>query len=264
MMALTFEMRAVYAFIGRNFNLVKRYFAWEIVFLSYSVANTLTIAYIGYGDDEKTRYLIIGALLWSFLSVVFHAVSEAIAWERWEGTIEYTLMAPIRRVTHLMGQCVFALAYGMARTVIILVCVALFFNLRFTNADFGCAAVVLVVACFSFLGMGLAAAVLPLLSPERGAQATHIFQAVILLVSGVYYDVSVLPGWLRVFSHVSPATYTLRAMRKAMLEGAPISAVGWDLLILFGIGVVLLPVGLAVFALGERYARKTGKLKRSG
>ena len=102
MMTMTFEMRAVYAFVGRNFNLVKRYFAWEIVFLSYSVANTLTIAYIGYGDDEKTRYLIIGALLWGFLSVVFHAVSEAIAWERWEGTIEYTLMAPIRRVTHLL------------------------------------------------------------------------------------------------------------------------------------------------------------------
>lgn len=53
-------------------------------------------------------------------------------------------------------------------------------------------------------------------------------------------------------------------MSPGFLPRFPISEVGTDLLVLFGIGVVLLPVGLAVFALGERYARKTGKLKRSG
>jgi ABC-2 type transport system permease protein len=112
--------------------------------------------------------------------------------------------------------------------------------------------------------MGLAAAVLPLISPEKGSPATHIFQAVVLLVSGVYYDVSVLPAWVRPLSYISPATYTLRAARAALLEGAGVRALAPDLIILLALGVVLIPLGFAVFSAGERYAMRTGKLKRNG
>ena len=42
-------------------------------------------------------YLLIGTTMWSYLSAVFDVVAETIAWERWEGTIEYTLMAPVPR-----------------------------------------------------------------------------------------------------------------------------------------------------------------------
>jgi ABC-2 type transport system permease protein len=123
---------------------------------------------------------------------------------------------------------------------------------------------IVVISSFSFLGMGLIAAVLPLLSPERGPQAAHIFQAIILLVSGVYYDVSVLPSWIRPFSVISPGTYTLRSIRRAMLENASIADVSSDILILLMIGLFLIPAGLWIFNQAEIYAKKTGKLKRSG
>ena len=58
------EIRASFAFVSRNFNLVKRYAAWESVFLIYNVVNTVTIGFIGYGDPQKILYLIIGSLLW--------------------------------------------------------------------------------------------------------------------------------------------------------------------------------------------------------
>jgi hypothetical protein len=48
-------------------------------------------------------------LLWAYLSIVFLEISFAVMWERWEGTIEYTFMAPMRRLTHLVGICAFAL-----------------------------------------------------------------------------------------------------------------------------------------------------------
>jgi len=108
------------------------------------------------------------------------------------------------------------------------------------------------------------AAVLPLLSPERGSQATHILQGVILLVSGVYYEVEVLPGWLQSLSVLSPATYTLKAARAALLEGQSIAALGPEMLRLVLIGLVLIPLGLFIFNLGENYAMRSGKLKRSG
>src|SRR5687767_15849306 len=56
--------------------------------------------------------------------------------------------------------------------------------------------------------------VFPVMSAERGAEATHIFQGSLLLVSGVYYPIEVLPGWMQPLSAISPATYTLSACRK--------------------------------------------------
>lgn len=267
-MNLTRELRASMAFAQRQYNLIKRYLSWEIVFLFYTIINTLTIGLIGVQAGENSGelilYLVVGALLWGFLSVVFHEVGESVSWERWEGTIEYTFMAPIHRLTHLGGMCLYAIGYGAIRTIIVLIAVTLFFNLSLTGANLLTGLAVLVVSSLSFIGMGLMAAVLPLLSPEKGSQATHIIQGFILLISGVYYEIEALPAWLQPLSRFSPATYTLRAARAALLEGASISQLAPELLRLALIGILLIPLGLYIFSLGERYAMRTGKLKRNG
>ncbi len=263
------EAKAGFALVERNFNLVKRYMEWEIVFMVYNIVNTLTIALIGIAGPEESMnerilFLVIGALLWGFLSILFHEVAQSVSWERWEGTIEYSFMAPIRRVTYLAGVCSFGVIYGLLRTCLCLLAVVLFLELSISQGNLLGLILVLIASSFSFMGLGLIAAVLPLMSPEKGAQATHILQACLLLVSGVYYEISVLPEWLQVFSVVSPATYTLEAARAALLENASISELLPDLLLLLGLGVIMVPVGLFVFNLGEKYAMRTGKLKRNG
>jgi len=259
------EIPKTLAFVERNINLCRRYLAWEIVFLSYSVVNALTIAFIGVTQGkEQVLFLLVGALLWGFLSVLFHEVAQAVSYERWEDTIEFTFAAPIRRVTYLFGNSLFAAIYGLVRSLVLLVIVVLIFNLDLSGANLAGAGLVLIVSSLSFIGLGLVAAILPLISLERGAQATHIFQALLLLVSGVYYDISVLPNWLQPLSNLSPATYTLRAMRAALLEGATISELVPQIMLLVAIGVFLIPIGLWTFTLGENYAKKHGKLKRGG
>jgi len=264
-MRISRELIASFAFVDRNFSLVKRYIGWEIVFLCYSVINTITIGLIMVGRDEsQILFLIIGALMWGFLSVVFHEVSEAVSWERWEGTIEYTFMAPILRFTHLAGSCSFAIIYSMLRILIVLALMPLFFDIDLSNVNVITSIVTMIVASISFLGLGLMAAVLPLMSTERGSYATHILGSLLMLISGVYYEVDVLPSWIRPLSVISPGTYTLRTMRAAMMHNASVIDRLPDLIILLVIGVILVPLGLWVFHLGEIYAKKTGKLKRNG
>lgn len=259
------EMKATMAFVERQFNLIKRYLGWEIVFLVYTLVNSLTIVLIGVGGGpRRLLYLAAGALLWEFLSILFHELSESVSWERWEGTIEYTFMAPIHRLTHLLGMCIYAVIYGTVRTVIVLGAMAFFFKFDLSQANLLGALLVLFASSLSFIGLGFMAAVLPLMSPEKGSQATHIFQAVVLLVSGVYYEVSVLPHWIRPLSVISPATYTLRAARATLLDGAHVSQIWPEIRVLLLTGVILIPLGLVVFNWGEKLAMKTGKLKRNG
>ena len=268
------NLNTAYAFFERNWNLTRRYFGWEVVWFVYSVVNALTILFIAAateritGQTVDTRffvlYLLIGTTMWSYLSAVFDVVAETIAWERWEGTIEYTLMAPVPRFLHLLGTCCYAVTYAVARAVLIFAVVAMMFQVDLHMANPLTALVVIAVGSVSVIGLAMVAAVLPLLFTERGAQMTFVIHSSLLLISGVYAPVDVLPTWLQVLSPVSPMTYVLHAVRAGLLEGAPPGAVVGDLAILAVMGVALVPAGLWVFRAAERYARRTGRLKRSG
>ena len=124
----------------------------------------------------------------------------------------------------------------------------------------------LAVCSISPIGFGMCAAVMPLLSPEKGQQVAMIFASVLLLISGVYYPISVLPGWMQPAARISPATYVLDGLRDALLANKPIWspeiwASTWPLVIS---GIVSVPLGMAVFRIAEKYAKRTGRLKRNG
>jgi ABC-2 type transport system permease protein len=76
--------------------------------------------------------------------------------------------------------------------------------------------------------------------------------------------VDVLPGWLQVASVISPATYILDGIRGALIDGDSLGDSADTLALLAGFGAFLLPASIAVFAVAERWAKKTGKLKRQG
>jgi len=261
------ELRASYAFMERNFFLTRRTWAWEVAFLIYSVASALSISLIGVdqGSNRLVLSLMIGAIFWNYLSVVFSWIAETIAVERWEGTLEYTMMAPIRRSSRLIGQVAYAMVYGLIHTAVIFVILVLFFpQLDLSKANPGTIAVFMVLGSFSFVGIGILAAILPLLYVERGAQMTFVVQSSLLLVSGVYYPIDVLPGWMQVLSHLSPATYVLDGVRAGLTNGVGVADLGRDIGPLIILGIVLIPFGLWAFGRAEHYAKRTGKLKRVG
>jgi ABC-2 type transport system permease protein len=270
-------LRQTWAFMFRGYHLTRRYISWVIVFNFYALTTSATVALIGVaaGDYQLTLTLVVGALLWNFLSALYSDIAMSIGYERWEGTLEYTFMAPVSRLIHLSGISLYALCNSIVQTTIVLVGLLFFTNLNLAGANLPGVFTVLMVSTLAFVGLGLMAAALPVMSPERGAEATHIFQGLLLLVSGVYYPVGVLPQWLQPLSALSPATYTLSACRKLVgvgnpastserLAGAPLSAVVFELSVLTLMGVVLIPLGLWVFGRVEQWAKHTGKLKRTG
>ncbi|MCA9879773.1 MAG: ABC transporter permease [Thermomicrobiales bacterium] len=270
------EARASLAFVERNLYLVRRYWHLELAFLVFNVASAMSVLYIGkaqmqYGGSatqenqlDLVLYLGIGTVVWAYLRAVFANVGEMVAWERWEGTIEYTMMAPISRLAHMLGVSLFSIIYGLIRSALLLGVLSLFFSVDLSQANIPGATVILLAGCISFLGFGIMAAVLPLLFPERGEELTFVISSILLLVSGVYYPISVLPNWMQPLATISPATYVLEGMRAALLEGKSTEQLGPFLLPILLLGALAVPLGVAIFNWGERYAKRTGRLKRSG
>ena len=264
-----------WAFVERQTNLWKRYWGWEVVWVVYGVVNTLAITFIAKevgrtsvgANTNVSRlllFLLIGTLVWAYLSAVLDDMSLVITWERWEGTIEHTLMAPVPRAVHLIGMSLFGVLHATLRTSLILVFALPFFHVDFARADWAAAVAVLAVGSLSLLGLGILTGVLPMLYPERGEQMSFMMQAVVLLVSGVYYGVEVMPGWLQAASHLSPATYMLRGIRGAIIDGQSVGDNGRNLVVLAIFGALMIPLSLVAFSAAEHWAKKTGRLKRQG
>ena len=202
-MTLRAELVGAGGVVERNFYLTKRYIWWDLAWFFWTVANTLTIVFIAQGIEATggqidvntvATSLLIGAVVWAYLGVLFEFLMETVAWERWEGTIEYTFMAPLSRAMHLAGQGVFAISYGLLRAVFLFTACFLFFDLSMPNANFLAAFIVLAIASVSFIGIGVMTSVLPLISPEKGTQLGFVAQGTLLVVSGVYYPIEVLPN----------------------------------------------------------------------
>jgi len=266
-----------YAFLEREIALMKRYWLWELVWIIYGIVTSLSVAYIGIAaplisgnqvDPSATSrfvlYLLVGTVAWRFMGLVFENIAETIAWERWEGTIEYTFMAPVPRLTHLAGMALGTMMRALVVSVATLFAVMLFIPVDLSHANALSAIVMLAVGTIAFMGLGIASAVFPLIWTEKGLQMAYIVQAVVLLVSGVYYPTSVLPGWLQPLSVISPATYVIEGLRRALLDGVDLAAqwpLVWPALL---VGLLSVPIGLQAFIAAERYAKRTGRLKRSG
>src|SRR5262245_25186595 len=170
-----------WAFVERQTNLWKRHWAWELVWLLYGVVNTLAITFIaqqlsdegvvrGQEANDLVLFLLIGTLVWAYLSAILDDISLVITWERWEGTIEHTLMAPVPRVAHLIGTAVFGVLHAIVRTAAVAAVSLPFFDVDLSHAEWSTAIVVLLVGSLSLMGLGILAGVLPLVYPERGEQ----------------------------------------------------------------------------------------------
>jgi len=95
---------------------------------------------------------------------------------------------------------------------------------------------------------------------KKGDPVAWIFGGLSSLLAGVYYPITVLPGWLQHVSDVLPLTYALDAMRLAMLKGYSLYELRFDILILLAFSLVLTPLAFLIFRLTLRRAKMEGSL----
>ena len=231
--AFRHELIGLGGVVERNWYLVKRYAWWELAFFVWTCANTLTIVFIAKGVeaaggtvdvDRLTTQLLIGAVIWAYLGIIFEILTETVAWERWEGTIEYTFMAPLSRPVHLLGMGAFAVLYGVVRASLLFAVVAAMFGLAMPHAAFGDRA----RAARDRVGLVHRRRDddrRPAADLAREGRAARLRRAgdharrLGRLLPG-----PVLPDWMQWIATISPATYALRGIRHAILDGYGVGA----------------------------------------
>lgn len=128
---------------------------------------------------------------------------------------------------------------------------------RAVNLSPAAAIFILTAACF--LGIGVLWAGIVLLV-KRGEALMTILSTLVLLLSGVLFPATLLPGWLQRLAHLIPLTDGLTGMRLALLQGASFTDLASILIRLAVFALVLLCAGIAGFNYAVAIARRRGSL----
>jgi len=211
-----------------------------------------------YGGDYFS-FVLIGLAFTGFLGLSLSSFAQSIREGQMMGTLEIMLLSPTRLSAILISSSLWAYLMTTVRVVIYLLVGAFIFGASLGQANIPAAILILLLSIASFSGIGIMSAAVVLLV-KKGDPVAWVLGSASSLLAGVYYPVSVLPGWLEPLSRVLPLTYGLDAMRLAMLQGHSISDLRSDIFALLGFTIILTPLAFLVFRKALKRAKKEGSL----
>lgn len=250
--ALSYRIAFILQILGIFFGVASFYF------LSRLFGNALVPQLEQYGGDYFS-FVLIGLAFNGYLGLSLSSFASSIREGQMTGTLEIMLLSPTRLSAILFSSSLWDYLLTTLNVVAYLLFGALVFGFNISQANYLTAFVVLILSVAAFSGIGILSAAIVLVV-KKGDPIAWIFGGVSTLLAGVYYPISVLPNWLTPLSHVLPMTYSLDAMRLAMLKGYSIYQVRYDILILLGFALVLTPLAFLTFRKALKRAKAEGSL----
>jgi ABC-2 type transport system permease protein len=197
------------------------------------------------GTPSYFDFIAPGIMAMTVMMSVMTGLPVAISQEKEIGTMDGMMVAPINRLSIILGKTIGQTARGLIQGVIILVLATLLFGVTIHGSVllvFG----LLLLGVFSFVGLGIV--ITSFTKDQETAQMlmmTLMFP--MMFLSGVFFPIQQMPGFMQLISKFLPLTYASDALRKVMVLGADIPAISTELIILVAFGVVMTAIAVPVF-----------------
>ncbi len=207
-------------------------------------------------DESMVSFLLVGSIALTVLQVAQIDVAYVLLFDMWSKSIKNTFIAPVQSYHLIFGALLFGIARGSIVFGILVVVSRYLFGFDFQRGGllpvliflagvFATATVIGITVCISILTFG-----------QKADVAAWSISGLILLVSGIYYPVEVLPPVLQMFARAVPLTYFLEYYRSIFIPGPHHLATGTILAAFY------LALGLILFDRAIERARRTGILLR--
>jgi len=227
-------------------------------FVGRAIGNQPLPAFAAYGGNF-VAFLLIGIALTDCVGVSLVSFAAQIREAQTTGTLEATVMSPVRLPLILIYSSLWNYFMCGVRFLLYLLVGSRLYGLDIGHGNFASAILIFLLTVLCFMGVGILWAGIVMLV-KRGESLMTAAASLVLLVSGVLYPVDLLPHWLQRIGGLVPLTHALDGMRLALLKGATVSDLSGTLISLTGFAVVLLTVGIGAFEGAVALAKHTGSL----
>jgi len=227
-------------------------------YLSQLIGDSQSAHLGGYGGNYFS-FVLVGIAFLGYQNISLRTYADAIRRGQVTGTLEQMLASPMPLSRILCFSGLWPVIFGTSRMLAYFLAGLLLFRADLGSADLLAASVIMVLSLLALSGFGMLSAGFIMVF-KRGDPVNAALAGFSVLLGGVYFPVELLPGWMEVAARLFPLRYTLDAMRRALILGEPLSAMGPEALVLLLFSVVLLPLGLFAFVLAVRIAKRTGTM----
>jgi ABC-2 type transport system permease protein len=248
----SYKMNFVMNVIDSMMILIFFYFLNELVALGQS-------RYLGRYGGDFLAFSVIGLAFARYFQLTLRMFSESIRAAQLSGCLEAMLSSQTDALTIVLMSSLYGLISGAAQPLFILATGALVMGVDLSHMNFLATILVLGFSILTFVAFGVLSAA-TILWLKRGDPLAWVLGGLGTMLGGAYFPVEVLPTWLQKVSFLLPITYSLDALRLAMLKGYSVEMVAPPLLVLLLMAAILLPLSLAIFAAVVRKGRVEGTL----
>jgi ABC-2 type transport system permease protein len=197
------------------------------------------------GDFSYFDFIAPGIMAMTVMMSVMTGLPAAISHEREVGTLDGMMVAPINRLSVILGKTLAQMARGILQGVLILVLAVTLFGVT-VHGSILLVFALLLLGVFSFVGLGV---VLTSFAKEQETavmlMTTIMFP--MMFLSGVFFPIEQMPWFMQAISKVLPLTYVADALRKVMVLGADLPMLTNELAILIGFGTIMIAIAVPVF-----------------
>jgi len=197
------------------------------------------------GNPSYFDFIAPGIMAMTVMMSVMTGLPVAISQEKEIGTMDGMMVAPINRLSILLGKTLAQTARGLIQGVIILALAIGIFGVAIQGSILLVFALLL-LGVFSFVGLGIV--ITSFTKDQETAQMlmmTLMFP--MMFLSGVFFPIQQMPWYMQTISKALPLTYASDALRKVMVLGAGIPQIANELIILIVFGIVMIAIALPVF-----------------
>jgi ABC-2 type transport system permease protein len=206
-------------------------------------------------------YVLLSMAFFSYVGAGLGSFSNRIYYEQIQGTLEAILLTPTRPPLLLFSLAVWNLLSATLNIAIYIVSGIFLFGINFANLNILSTAVIMVLTIVSFSSLGILSASV-ILVIKRGNPVGWIISNLEGLLGGVYFPITILPGWLQFLAKFFPITYAIRAIQLAVYRGYSIVQLKREVGFLLFFSLLLLPLSLLSFKYALNTIRRQGSISQ--
>lgn len=208
--------------------------------------------------------VIIGGAMIAFWTNVLWNMSSQWFWEREQGNLEMYLVAPVSRMSILLGMALGGSLNTALRAFGIVLLGIFAFQVPFHLVDPFSVIVVFIFTLAALYTMGMLFASLFMLYGREAWNTANLLQEPVYFLSGAlfptFYGTPIVPLAIQVAGSLIPMTIGLDAIRRLVINGASIMTVWPHILALAACIMILFPLARRTLNYMESLGKKEGRL----
>ncbi len=211
------------------------------------------------GTEEFIPFIILGAILNSYVLTSLYGMGESIRREAYRGTLDYILSSPCNKAFILIGK---ALSESFSSTLYAISQLAisiLFFGMGLTLGIIMPVIFIIILLILGLYGLALILAAASLRYKQAHDMA-HALEYVFYVFSPVRYPVASLPLWGQIIGRLLPLTYALIAVRSLILLKQNLPAIYLEIFALLVIDGIMILTGFYLFNWMEEKTKTSGTI----